>query len=111
MDVFIDIVIVGVGDKCDICFVVFGGYCLVGFFFIECYLIMVVGDGFVWCWESVKVKNVIGIDIVKDDKFVCSFYYFCFWESVLLGFGGVCFVFFFLYCFLDCCQFELYIIV
>ncbi|WP_440137002.1 hypothetical protein, partial [Klebsiella pneumoniae] len=41
----------------------------------------VAGDGFARRRESVKVKNVIGIDTAKDDKFACSFHHFCSRES------------------------------
>ncbi|MFX9870660.1 hypothetical protein ABTP31_19735, partial [Acinetobacter baumannii] len=58
---------------------------------------------------SVKVKNVIGIDTAKDDKFACSFHHFCSRESAPPDPGGACPAFLFLYCPSDRCQSESHI--
>ena len=38
------------------------------------YLIMMTGDGFTGRREGVEIKDVIGVDTAKDDKFACGFH-------------------------------------
>ena len=87
---FADIVITGTGNKRNIRAASPGGDGLVSPFTAESHLIMMTGDGFARRRERFKVKNVIGIDAAKDDKFACGFHYFCSRESAPPDSGGAC---------------------
>ncbi|MNS94489.1 hypothetical protein D3C72_1287090 [compost metagenome] len=68
------IVIAGTGDKCNISAAATGGHRLVRAFTAESHLILITGDGFARRGESIKVKNVIGINTAKDDEINCGFH-------------------------------------
>lgn len=85
MNIVVNIVIVCVGDKCNICFVMFCSNCLICVFFVKCDLIMVIGYCFIWGREGFKIKDMIGINVVKDDEIICGFYIWGFMLKCVIG--------------------------
>lgn len=95
MNVFVNVVIVSVGNKCDICIVMFSSYCLICVFVVKCNLIVVIGYGFVWGRKRLKIKNVVSINVVKNNEVVCVLYI---WDVYKMCYcvRVVCVLFFFI---------------
>lgn len=73
-NVFINVVIIRIGNKRDIRIVTFSSYSLIRVFVVKCNLIVVIGYGFVWSRKRLKIKNVVSINVVKNNEVVCVLY-------------------------------------